>query len=166
LIASAPDYAFGQFDDIPAITQMAKYYGLGCHVDCCLGSYVNPFTAEAGFKVPYPFDFTQDGVTSISCDTHKYAYGPKGLSVLMFKTKALRKGTLFATVDWTGGIYATPSIAGSRSGAVIAGTWASLMSFGREGYKEKARAILEAARNIREGLSECKDLQVINTQDT
>jgi glutamate/tyrosine decarboxylase-like PLP-dependent enzyme len=39
-------------------------------VDCCLGSFIMPFLEEAGFPVE-PFDFRVEGVTAISCDTHK-----------------------------------------------------------------------------------------------
>jgi sphinganine-1-phosphate aldolase len=33
-------------------------------------------------------------------------------------------------MDWNGGFYATPSMAGSRPGNIIAGTWAAMISFG------------------------------------
>lgn len=79
------------------------------------------------------FDFRAPGVTSISCDTHKYGFGPKGLSVLMFREKKLRAHMLFAVGDWTGGMYCTPSMAGSRPGNVLAGSWAAMMRLGREG---------------------------------
>jgi sphinganine-1-phosphate aldolase len=133
LVGSAPDYAFGRFDPLPEIAKLAKSLGIGCHSDCCLGSYVNPFMEEAGFKVPFLFDFRVEGVTSISCDPHKYCYGPKGLSVLMFRSKELRREGFFSVGDWTGGFYVTPSMAGSRPGSVIAGTWAAMMKQGREG---------------------------------
>ncbi len=38
---------------------------------------------EAGFPLA-PFDFSVDGVTSISADTHKYGYAPKGSSVILY----------------------------------------------------------------------------------
>jgi sphinganine-1-phosphate aldolase len=87
LIASAPEYPFGNMDPVSDIAKLAQYYGIGCHSDCCLGSYINPFAEEAGFKPASVFDFRNEGVTTISCDTHKYGYGPKGMSVLMFRTK-------------------------------------------------------------------------------
>jgi sphinganine-1-phosphate aldolase len=131
LVGSAPDYAFGMFDDIPSIAALAQEYGINCHADCCLGSYVLPFTEEAGFKIPYLYDFRVPGVTSISSDPHKYCYGPKGFSCLMFRTKELRRLTFKAVTTWSGGMYVTPTMAGSRSGAVIAGTWAAIMKQGR-----------------------------------
>lgn len=115
---------------------MAQKFGTNCHSDCCLGSYINPFTEPAGFKLPWDFDFKLEGVTSISCDPHKFCYGPKGLSVIMFRTKELRRSSFFAVSQWPGGMYVTPTIAGSRSGAVIAGTWAALMKQGRDGFTQ------------------------------
>lgn len=85
IVASAPDFAYGNYDPIPEISAFARKWNIGCHLDCCLGSFTNTFAVRSGFNLPFPADFTVLGVTSISCDPHKYAYGPKGLSVLLFK---------------------------------------------------------------------------------
>lgn len=58
----------------------------GLHVDCCLGGFVLPFAKSLGYSVE-PFDFGVEGVTSISADTHKYGYAPKGTSVALFRNK-------------------------------------------------------------------------------
>jgi sphinganine-1-phosphate aldolase len=165
LIASAPEYAFGFYDPIPQIAALAQKYGIGCHSDCCLGSYINPFTEEAGFKIPCEFDFKVPGVTSISCDPHKFCYGPKGLSVILYRTKELRRGTFFTISEWTGGMYVTPSLAGSRSGAVITGTWAALMKQGKQGFIDKAKTLLTAAHNIREAIKKSNGIQLISDHD-
>lgn len=91
IVASAPDYAFGNFDDVEEMGKIAEEFNIGLHSDCCFGSYINPFYDQAGFKMPYLYDFRVKGVTAISCDTHKYGCGPKGMSVLMFRTKELRR---------------------------------------------------------------------------
>ena len=131
IVGSAPEYAFGFFDALPQISAMAVEFGINCHSDCCLGSYLNPFIEEAGFKLPCDFDFKLPGVTSISCDPHKFCYGPKGCSVVLFRNRDLRRHSFCAISTWPGGMYVTPTIAGSRSGSVIAGTWAALMKQGR-----------------------------------
>jgi sphinganine-1-phosphate aldolase len=118
---------------VPVIAKFAKERGIGCHSDCCLGSFISVFSKEAGFNLPCEYDFRVEGVTSISTDPHKFCYGPKGASLLLFRDKELRKGTWFSITSWTGGLYITPTLAGSRSGAVIAGTWAALMKQGRDG---------------------------------
>lgn len=139
LVASCPEYAFGTYDPVEKIAALAQSWGIGCHSDCCLGSYINPFIEECGYPLATKFDFRVPGVTSISCDPHKYAYGPKGASICMFRTKKQRNYQLYCNTEWNGGLYATTCIAGSRPGSVIAGTWASMLKFGRNGYKEKAR---------------------------
>ena len=136
LIASAPEYGFGNYDPVNDIAAFALSKGIGCHVDACLGSYVNPFIEELGYKVPYQFDFSVPGVTSISADPHKYAGGPKGCSVVMFKDAELRNHQFFVCADWTGGLYATTSMAGARAGAMIAGNWASMAKHGKEGFRK------------------------------
>lgn len=52
----------------------------------------------------------------------------------MFKTLELRHCCYTSVIDWPGGFYTTPSAAGSKSGAPIAGAWYAMQYFGREGY--------------------------------
>ena len=107
---------------------------------------------EAGFPQPCAFDFTVPGVTSISMDTHKYGFSPKGSSVILYASHALRRYQYFVAPEWTGGIYASPSIAGSRPGAVIAATWATMLTMGRKGYVDATRTILTAAAKVAAGI--------------
>lgn len=84
------------------------------------------------------FDFSVPGVTSISADVHKFGLSHKGTSVLLFKGfsdkidgAALRRSAFVATSDWPGGLYVSPGVAGSRSGALLAAAWASMVHVGR-----------------------------------
>ena len=149
LVGSAPTFPHGIVDDITSLSRLAlrKKGSLPLHVDCCLGSFLIPFLARAGFPT-VPFDFTLKGVTSISCDTHKYGFAPKGNSVLLYRTSALRTYQYFVSADWSGGVYASPSIAGSRPGALIATCWASLMFQGESGYIGSCHTIVGAAKKI------------------
>jgi sphinganine-1-phosphate aldolase len=132
LVCSAPEYPFGNYDPVIEIAALASKNLIGCHVDSCIG-FVNAFAEKAGYKIPLN-DFRVPGVTSISVDTHKFAFGPKGYSVLLFRNASLRDYQFFNCMDWNGGFYATPSMAGSRPGNIIAGTWAAMMSFGQKKY--------------------------------
>ena len=107
-----------------------------------MGSYLLPFVEEAMLAIPYCCDFRNEGVTSISCDTHKYGCGPKGLSVLLYRNEYLRSLQFYVSVNWQGGIYLTPGMPGSRSGAIIAATWAVMNWMGRKGYIENCRNIV------------------------
>lgn len=157
IVGSAGNYAHGLIDPIPALGRLALERGIGLHVDGCLGGFLLPWIELTGVDVP-PWDFRVPGVTSISADTHKYGYALKGTSTLMYRTKALRAHQWFTYPDWPGGLYLSPGFAGSRSGGLIASTWASLVLTGREGYLDAAERIHGAAQRmvvgIRNGIPE------------
>ena len=159
LVGSAPNYPYGTIDDIEDLSKLALNYGIGLHVDCCLGSFIVPFMEEAGFQLPL-FDFRVSGVTSISCDTHKFGFAPKGSSVIMYRSKEWRKYQYFVAEDWLGGIYASPSIAGSRPGALIAACWAALVTVGENGYVGATKKIVSCARTIAEGIKDIDGLKL------
>jgi len=144
LVGSAGNYPYGTIDPIEALSEIAVERGVGLHVDGCLGGFILPWGERLGYPIP-PFDFRLPGVTTISADTHKYGYGPKGTSLLLFRDKALRRHQYFARADWKGGMYASPGMGGSRSGGLIAATWAVMVALGRQGYLEKARRVFETA---------------------
>lgn len=106
-----------------------------------------PFLSRAGFETQ-PFDFRLKGVTSISCDTHKYGFAPKGNSTVLYRTQQLRSYQYYVDPAWSGGVYASPGIAGSRPGALIAGCWASLMSTGEDGYLQSCIEIVGATKKL------------------
>jgi sphinganine-1-phosphate aldolase len=166
LVGSAPCFPQGVIDPIPALAALAVSRGLPLHVDCCLGSYLVALAEEAtGTKLPFAFDFGVPGVTSISADTHKYGFAPKGSSVVMYSAPAYRHAQYFVAPEWTGGIYASPTIAGSRPGALVAGCWATLVHVGRDGYLDAARAILGAARAISDGVAAIPQLELYGSTD-
>ncbi|HEY3495866.1 MAG TPA: aminotransferase class V-fold PLP-dependent enzyme [Polyangiaceae bacterium] len=160
LVGSAPSFPHGVIDPIAPLSELAQRFRIGLHVDACLGGFVLPFAKKLGYAVP-DFDFRLTGVTSMSADTHKYGYAPKGSSVVLYRDPELRRAQYFVTTDWSGGIYGSPTIAGSRNGGLLAGCWASLVSFGEEGYLEATRSILETARHIRLGIAEIPELSVL-----
>lgn len=164
LVGSAPNFPHGIIDDIPSLSRLALRSKLPLHVDCCLGSFIIPFLSHAGFPSP-DFDFRVPGVTSISVDTHKYGFAPKGNSVVLYRTAELRRYQYYVCADWSGGVYASPSMAGSRPGALIAGCWASLMRMGEDGYLNTCLQIVGAAKKIEERIRTsdalCRSITVI-----
>ena len=160
LVGSAPQFPHGIVDPIQDIAKLARKHGIGMHVDCCLGGFILPFMEKAGFEID-PFDFRVKGVTSISADTHKYGYAPKGTSVLLYSNKALRQKQYFVDADWQGGVYATPGIQGSRAGCMIATTWATLMYMGEDGYVDATKRIITTTRNMIEGLEGIPGIRIV-----
>ncbi|XP_077469697.1 sphingosine-1-phosphate lyase 1 isoform X2 [Stigmatopora argus] len=148
LVCSAPQFPHGIIDPIEEVAKLAVRYRLPLHVDACLGGFLIVFMAKAGHPLA-PFDFRVNGVTSISADTHKYGYAPKGSSVVLYSDKKYRHYQYFVAPDWQGGIYASPSIAGSRPGGIVAACWATMMHMGENGYVEATRKIITVARKIK-----------------
>ncbi|GAP83775.1 putative sphingosine-1-phosphate lyase [Rosellinia necatrix] len=153
LVGSAPNFPHGIMDDISALSKLALKRRLPLHVDCCLGSFLVPFLERAGFETEL-FDFRLKGVTSISCDTHKYGFAPKGNSTVLYRTQELRTYQYFVSPDWSGGVYASPGIAGSRPGALIAGCWTSMMKVGETGYVDACVKIVGCAKKIAEHVAQ------------
>jgi len=160
VIASAPNYGYGTIDPIAELSDLALERGVGLHVDGCLGGFILPWGKELGYDIP-DFDFRLPGVTSISADTHKYAYGLKGTSVLAFRDRSLRDGQYFFLTDWSGGKYCSPGIDGSRSGGLLAATWAGMVALGREGYLTYARQIFETAFAMQDVVRAHPELRII-----
>lgn len=164
IVASAPGFPHGVVDPVTELAALAASRGIGCHVDSCLGGYLLPFAKKLGYDIP-PFDFSVAGVTSISADTHKYGYAPKGASVVMYRSNALRSHQYFVAAEWTGGIYASPSMPGSRPGGLIAATWAALVRMGEEGYMACAKEIMSTAKEIEAGIRATPGLRVLGKPD-
>ncbi len=165
LVGSAPCYPYGVIDPIAEIAALGLKHGLPVHVDACLGGFLLPFVErlapeERIAEIP-PFDFRVPGVTSISADLHKYGYAAKGASVILYSDMAYLRHQFSLSTDWCGGIYASPTLAGTRPGGAIAGAWAALHSLGEDGYVSNARAAMETAKTFIAGINAVPELAVL-----
>lgn len=160
LVGSACNYGYGTVDPMEELSGLALQRGVGLHVDSCLGGFILPFGQKLGYDVPV-YDFRLPGVTSISADTHKYGYAFKGSSVCAFRDKALRNAQYFFLTDWSGGKYCSPGIEGSRSGGLLAATWAAMVSFGWEGYLRYAKSIFETSAAMQDAVRSHPELRML-----
>ena len=160
LVASAPSYSQGVIDPIRDIGKIAQEQNLLFHVDACVGGLHLSFMRKLGYEVP-DFDFTVPGVTSISTDLHKYGYAAKGCSVVMYRSKEIRKYQIFACTDTTAYTLINPTVLSSKSGGPMAGAWAILNYLGEEGYKRIIQEVQQATRKLIEGINSIDGLQVL-----
>jgi len=160
MLGTAGTYPHGVVDPIPELSEIARQHKIGFHTDGCLGGFILPWAEKLNYKVT-PFDFRLPGVTSISADTHKYGYAAKGTSVVLYRGLELRRYQYFAATDWPGGLYLSPSFAGSRSGALVAVSWAAMLSMGAEGYLSAAKKILESTQQLRAGVEAIPGLHLL-----
>ena len=159
MVGSAPSYPHGVVDPIAELAPWAKHRGIPFHVDACIGGFMLPFVRALGRDVP-PFDFAVPGVTSMSADVHKFGYAAKGASVVLYRDAELRKHQYFATTDWCGGIYASPSMTGTRPGGAIAAAWAVMHRLGFDGYLEIAGNVMASFDRLRAGVESVPELKV------
>jgi sphinganine-1-phosphate aldolase len=160
VVGSAPSYPQGVLDPIAELAQVAAENGLLFHVDACVGGFMLPFVRKLGYLVP-DFDFRVPGVTSISVDLHKYAYAAKGASVILYRTGSLRRNQFFVHTDWPGGIYASPTMTGTRPGGAIAAAWAIMNHFGEEGYLAITDTVMKTVTKLREGVGAIDGIQIL-----
>ncbi len=160
VVVSAPSYAHGVVDPVTPIAAAAAERGVRCHVDACIGGWVLPYFRKLGVSVP-DFDFTVPGVTSISVDLHKYAYCPKGTSVLLHASAELRRPQFFASASWPGYTMLNSTIQSTRSGGPLAAAWVVLRHIGDHGYRTLAERTLMAARTLRAGIEKIDGLRVL-----
>jgi glutamate/tyrosine decarboxylase-like PLP-dependent enzyme len=160
IVGSTPGFPHGVIDPIPELAALAAERGVGCHVDACLGGFIVPWAERLGYPIP-PFDFRLPGVTSMSADTHKYGYAAKGTSVVLYRGDELRHSQFYTVTDWPGGLYLSPTLAGSRPGALSAACWAAMVSIGEQGYLDAARRILSTGAQVRDGIAAIPGLHVL-----
>lgn len=161
LVGSAPQFPHGIIDPIKDIAKLGLRFKIPVHVDACLGGFLIPFMKDAGHSLDEQFDFTVPGVTSVSADTHKYGYAPKGTSVILYSDKKFIHQQYSIQTDWPGGIYASPTLPGSRPGALIATCWAAMMYHGQEGYVQATDKIIKTTRWIKKELGSVEGLKVL-----
>lgn len=164
LVASSPSYAHGVVDPIPEIGAIAKQRDLLFHVDACIGGFLLPYFARLGAKFP-DFDFSVEGVSSISMDLHKYAYCPKGASVLLHRSAGLRKSQLFACAEWSGYTVVNTTVQSSKSGGPLAAAWAVLNFVGDAGYMDIATGLKTATDTVVAGIQKMPDLRMLGRPD-
>ena len=143
---------------------LAEESGIGMHVDACLGGFMLPFVRKLGYNIP-DFDFSVPGVTSISADVHKYGYGAKGASTILYRRDNLLKYQYSAFVDWSGGIYVSPSMRGTRPGGAIAAAWAALNSLGESGYLKIAKLVMDTTKKLIDGIEQIAELYILGKPD-
>ncbi|MHA1732115.1 MAG: pyridoxal phosphate-dependent decarboxylase family protein [Promethearchaeota archaeon] len=160
IVGSAFNYPKGVMDPIGELGAIARENDVGLHVDACLGGFILPWLEKLGQDIA-PWDFRVPGVTSLSADIHKYGFVSKGASVVLYRNQRFLKHQFFAETDWSGGIYISPSMSGTRRGGNIAEAWAAMKAMGADGYLEAARKIKEASDKIKAGINAIPEMHVM-----
>lgn len=154
IIASYPCFPYGLNDPIEKISEIANKNNIPLHVDACLGGFITQFDK----KLKLSFN---KNINSLSIDPHKFGYSPKGSSLLLWKNKNIKHYQYFIQNDWTGGIYASVSLPGSRVGSQIATTWAALLYNGFSYYSIMSNNIIQATKKLANDIKNIESFNVI-----
>ncbi|MFJ3711821.1 MULTISPECIES: aminotransferase class V-fold PLP-dependent enzyme [unclassified Streptomyces] len=167
VVVSAPSYAHGVIDPVAEVAGAAAGRGVLCHVDACIGGwYLGHLRLAAEAPELPPFDLSVPGVTSLSVDLHKYAYTPKGASVLLFKDAELRRHGWFAHASWPGYPVVNATLQGTKSAGPLAAAWAVTERIGTAGYTALALRVHRATAALRAGIEEIDGLRVLGRPES
>jgi sphinganine-1-phosphate aldolase len=164
VVASAPSYAHGVVDPVREIAAVAAERDIPCHVDACVGGWLLPYFRRLGSSIP-EYDFRVPGVTSMSMDLHKYAFTPKGASVVMYRSAAMRRHQIFVCAGWAGYSVINMTVQSSKSGGPLAAAWAVLRYLGDSGYLDLARRVRDATAALVGGIDAIPGLRVVGRPD-
>jgi glutamate/tyrosine decarboxylase-like PLP-dependent enzyme len=165
VVASAPSYAHGVVDPVTPIAAAAAAAGIRCHVDACIGGWVLPYLRRLGDDHP-DWTFAVPGVTSISVDLHKYAYTPKGVSLLLHRDAGLRHAQFFAAADWPGYTMLNSTTQSTKSGGPLAAAWAVVAHLGDDGYLSLARQARGGIHELVEAIDTVPHLSLVTRPDS
>ncbi len=146
VVCSAPNYPFGCVDDVKSIAEVTGGK-VWLHVDACMGGFILPFLKKLGENITN-FDFSIDGVFSISADLHKYGYAPRGASVILYRNPELRRGHIFVNASWPGYPMVNTAVLSTRSAGTLAASYAVMHHLGEEGYLRLSEKVLRARKRI------------------
>ncbi|MCW2794652.1 aminotransferase class V-fold PLP-dependent enzyme [Nocardioides sp.] len=164
-VASAPSYAHGVVDPIAWIAAAAAANRIPLHVDACIGGWILAYADRVGRMKP-AWTFAVPGVSSISIDLHKYAYAPKGASLLLHRAAADRRPTYFTLGEWPGNPMVSTTMQSTKSGGPLAGAWATVQTIGEDGYLGLARDCFEAVDRLVAGIKEVPGLELVVHPDS
>lgn len=149
IIAIAGTTELGLIDPIEELSKIAITNDIFLHVDAAFGGFSIPFLKDAGYDLP-DFDFSLEGVSSITVDPHKMGLAPIPSGCILFRKKE------YLDVMAVNSPYLTTkkqsTLVGTRLGASAAATLAIMDYLGFEGYKNLAISLMDNTKFLKENL--------------
>ena len=151
IVAIAGTTELGLIDPIEEISKIAHENNIYFHVDAAFGGFSIPFLKEIGFDLPV-FDFSLEGVCSITVDPHKMGLAPIPAGGIIFRKEEYLQVMAVDSPYLT--VKTQSTIVGTRLGAASAATYAILKYFGKQGYAKMAKEMMDNTRYLKEGLED------------
>lgn len=149
IVGVAGTTEMGKIDPIEELSDICLENNIYLHVDAAFGGYTIPFLKEAGYDLP-KFDFSLQGVSSITIDPHKMGLVPIPTGGVLFRERKYLESMAVETPYLTENLQST--LVGTRSGAAAAATWALLKHLGKDGYQKIAVECMELTYFLADGI--------------
>jgi tyrosine decarboxylase / aspartate 1-decarboxylase len=149
IVGVAGTTELGKIDPIDKLSRICLDYDIYLHVDAAFGGFLIPFLNDIGYNLP-KFDFSCEGVCSITIDPHKMGLAPIPTGGILFREKTYLDNISIDTPYLTEKKQST--LVGTRTGASAAATWALMNYLGREGYAEIARRCMKLTDFLANGI--------------
>ena len=151
IVGIAGTTELGVIDPIEELSEIAVENDVHLHVDAAFGGFSIPFLKENGYDLPN-FDFSLEGVKSITVDPHKMGLAPIPAGGILFRDQSYLDAMSVDSPYLT--IKNQSTIVGTRLGASSAATFAIMKYFGKEGYFNNAKLAMEKTEFLAENLKD------------
>jgi len=146
IIGTAGTAELGTADPIDKLSEIALRHNVYLHVDAAFGGLIIPFLPN-----PKPtFDFSLEGVKSITIDPHKMGMAAISAGGILFKNAKTLKFIKTETPYLTDKVQYT--FVGTRTGAAAASAWAVFKALGTEGFQKIVDACMKNTKLLAEGV--------------
>ncbi|CAL9677313.1 Histidine decarboxylase [Streptomyces sp. enrichment culture] len=149
VVATAGSSEFGVVDAVDEIGPVVAGRDVHLHVDAATGGFIIPFARELGHDLPQ-FDFSVDGVDSITIDPHKYGLANVPAGAILFR--GAQDAGRFAVDSFFIDTPVHNTLLGTRPGAAAVSTYAVLEHLGRDGFRDLTRSNYEVTQYLVDGL--------------
>ncbi len=149
IVGIAGTTELGMIDPIEDLSEIAVKNDIHLHVDAAFGGFSIPFLTEKGYDLPR-FDFSVEGVRSITVDPHKMGLSPIPSGGILFRDQSYLDAMSVDSPYLT--IKNQSTIVGTRLGAASAATYAVMKFLAKEGYTSYAEIALEKTHFLADNL--------------
>lgn len=156
VVASAGEVNTGEFDDLQALVDICRRHSAWLHVDGAFGLF-----AACDPSLKHNLDGLE-GADSIATDGHKWLNVPYDSGIVLTRHMELQEKVFRASAVYLGDrpdlMHRTPE--NSRRFRALP-AWATLVAYGREGYREMVARTCGLARRLGEHIDSSADFELL-----